>query len=148
MVYDNYVANINNKYPIVKYKIIDEIYTYIGKKSNKHYLFTAKCYTETGNLFQFFKLYKNNDINALDDFNLTQLPYSTNVHSDGNPIYPAVFGPLVTAKKSKVTNLVESLNCQIRHYTSQLHRKTLCYAKSFPNLENKLALIFLSRIIN
>ena len=106
--------------------VLDEIYTYVGKKSSNFYIFTALAY---------------------DSNNNKSLPLAKTYHSDGALVYPQMYGQKSIAKKSVQTNLIESMNSQIRQYVSSSKRKTKCYAKSFDELNKKLAMVVINKIM-
>jgi len=73
---------------------------------------------------------KRKNIESLIDFHL-KLPKAKIYFSDGNFAYENVYGKSIITKKSKMTNLVENLNSQIRDKISYLVRKTKAHSKSF-----------------
>ncbi len=52
-----------------KYMIMDELYTFIGKKRKKYYLWTSIAVTSTKRYFYYYHLSKNKDARALFTFN-------------------------------------------------------------------------------
>lgn len=126
--------------------IIDEIYTYIGKKTKRYYIFTAVGYDDLDSRYPFYYLTQSINYNDLYNFEST-LPAAQSYYSDGALIYNMFFGSKITAQKSVQTNLVESLNSQVRQYVSSVKRKTKCYAKLFSELDKKLAMVIINKIM-
>jgi len=130
--------------------VVDEIYTFIQAKSKKFYIFTASAYPNQNNMkkkYSFFYLSKHKNEADLLHFAQQQLPQAKVYHSDGALIYPMIFGQKSIAQKSKTTNLIESLNFQLRHYTSALKRKSVNFAKQFDEFNKLLSFIFITKII-
>ena len=63
-------------------------------------------------------------------FNL-KLSKAKRYFSDENFAYENVYGKNIITKKSKMTNLIENLNSQIRDKISYLIRKIKTHSKSF-----------------
>jgi IS1 family transposase len=93
-----------------------------------------------------FHLSKNKTIDDLDKF-VSQLPQVEAVYSDKNPVYKKYYGEKNIAKKGIMTNLVESVNSQLRGYCSRLIRKAKSYAKSVNALNDNLCSVFINKII-
>jgi IS1 family transposase len=125
--------------------VIDEIYTYIGKKSTRHYIWTALILHE-GKKYPAFHISKSKNINDLDDF-VRYLPEVKLVYSDGNPTYKEFYEKRNIAEKGVMTNLIESTNAQLRHYCSNLIRKGKTYAKSIDSFKLNLHMIFAKKLI-
>lgn len=127
--------------------IIDEVYTFINnRKNNKYYIFTALGIDKNNNKYPFYHLCNHKNFNDLLNFD-SQIPHSNVVYSDCNPLYAGYYGSINIAKKGVKTNLIESLNSQIRQFNSSLKRKTKCYAKDFDMLNKTLAQTFITKII-
>jgi len=75
------------------------------------------------------------------------LPNVSKVYTDGHYSYNVIFGNKVTMQKSKVTNVIENLNSQIRDKISYLVRRSKAHAKSFEWLDNRLAWFFVNKNI-
>ena len=90
---------------------------------------------------------KNKNYQDLKIFD-SKLPISKLIYSDCNPLYYSFYGSSNIAAKGAKTNIIESLNSQIRQFNSSLRRKTKCYAKSFDLFNNSLAHTFITKIIN
>ena len=126
--------------------IVDEIYVYIGNKQNRYYIFTALGFDAKGCKYPFYHLAKDKNYQDLYRFNQS-LPLANIYHSDGALIYPQLYGQRSIAEKSAQTNLIESMNSQLRQYVSSIKRKTKCYAKSFDELNKKLAMVIINKIM-
>jgi len=122
--------------------VLDEVYVYVGNKTNKAYIWT--CLAKIGNTFyKYFHLSHTRNVEALFDFN-TKLPHTNVIYSDCNFTYANVYGTKNIAEKGIKTNLIESLNSRLRQYCSRIRRRTKGYTKSFENLRNYLAFLFLN----
>ena len=91
---------------------------------------TSIAVTSTGKYFYFYHLSKRKTAYDLFEFHL-DLPNTENVYSDGNFSYDKVYGSKAIMKKSKITNIIENLNSQIRDKISYLVRRSKAHAKSF-----------------
>ncbi|MEA3228680.1 MAG: IS1 family transposase [Campylobacterota bacterium] len=123
------------------YLIIDELYTFIGKKGNKAYIWSAIAVKEDGSLIYLYHLSKRKNNEALEEF-CESLPDVPKVYCDGNMSYGSVFGEKATLEKSVFTNLIESLNSSLRSKISYLTRRSDKHSKSFDWLDYKLANFF------
>jgi len=121
--------------------VLDEVYTYYENKDQKAYIWTCIGFLN-GQTYRYFMLSQRKNMAALWRFK-ARIPDADIVYSDENFSYKAVFGDKNIAKKGAETNLVESLNSQLRQYCSKIQRKTKKYAKSFINLRNQLGFLFL-----
>ena len=130
-----------------KYMVMDELYTFIGKKTKRYYVWTSMAFTSTGKKFYFYHLSKNKDAGALFNFN-QDLPIINKVYTDGCFSYDKIYGSKATLEKSKMTNIIENLNSQLRDKISYLVRRTKAHAKSFHWLDNRLALFFSHKNLN
>lgn len=124
--------------------IIDELYTYISNKKKRFYVWAAVAITITGKKFYYYHLSRNKTTQALFLFN-QDLPKANTIYSDGNFAYDSVYGKKVIQKKSKMTNIIENLNSQMRDKISYLVRRTKAYSKSKNWLDYRLALFFNSK---
>jgi IS1 family transposase len=130
-----------NKY---RYIIIDELYTFIKKKDNKAYIWSAIAVKLDGSVNFFYHLSDRKNAQALKDFN-ESLPEVDTVYCDGNMSYNSVFGDRATMQKSKVTNIIENLNSQLRDNLSYLVRKSKTHSKNRYWFNNRLAFFFLEK---
>jgi IS1 family transposase len=126
--------------------IMDELYTFVQRKSKKYYLWTSIGVTTTGKKFYFYHLSKRKTLEELFNFNL-DLPQVNRVYSDENFSYHNIYGNKVIQEKSGITNVVENLNSQLRDKISYLVRRTKAHAKSSLWLDYRLAIFFVSKNI-
>ena len=126
---------------VFSYIVFDELYTFIGKKSRRYYIWGAVAVTRTGKKYYFYHLSRRKTASELFNFNLS-LPSAPQYFSDGHFAYNNVLGDKVVMEKSAKTNLVENLNSQMRDNISYLVRKSKAHAKSFAWLDARLALFF------
>ena len=124
--------------------IMDELYTFIEKKSQKYYVWTSICITQRGEKFYFYHLSKQKTLYELFNFNLN-LPKVDRVYSDENFAYHNIYGNKAIQKKSKITNIIENLNSQLRDKISYLVRKTKAHSKSSLWLNYRLAIFFIAK---
>ncbi len=120
---------------------MDELYTYIGRKDNKYYVWSAIAITPTGKKFHYYHLSPHKTITDLLEFN-QHLPKVNRVYSDENFAYGNIYGDKVIQEKSVMTNIIENLNSQLRDKISYLVRKTKGYSKSQEWLNYRLAIFF------
>jgi IS1 family transposase len=121
-----------------EYLIIDELYTFVQKKSDKSYVWSAIAVDTNGKKHYYYHLSKKKDNKALIEFK-KQLPEVKKVYCDGNISYNSIFGDKATMKKSVFTNLIESLNNSLRSSISYLTRRSNKHSKCFTHLNRKLA---------
>ncbi|MDO9176991.1 MAG: IS1 family transposase [Agitococcus sp.] len=133
------LALLRIKVPEFKALILDEIYTYVQKKAQKCYIFTAYGITDLGHVVRFGRVFDRVSTRSLERF-LTLLPPAEFYFSDGAPMYGTILGTKVLQEKGVMTNLVESFNAQIRQYLSALRRRTKACAKTKEGMERQLAL--------
>jgi len=123
---------------------MDEMYTFVLKKRKRVYVWTAIAVTQTKRYFYFYHLSHDKGSGALFTFK-DDLPEVERIYTDGHYSYNVIFGSKATMQKSKVTNVIENLNSQIRDKISYLVRRTKAHAKSFEWLDNRLALFFVNK---
>ena len=126
--------------------IMDEMYTFVHRKRKKVYIWTAIAVTRTNRYLYFYHLSRDKGAGALWNFK-DDLPNTPKVYTDGHYSYNAIFGDKATMQKSKVTNVIENLNSQIRDKISYLVRKSKAHAKSFDWLDKRLAWFFVNKNI-
>jgi IS1 family transposase len=119
--------------------VLDEIYSYVGCKARKHYVFTAYGITDTGFVVRYARVFEHCSARSLILF-LRDLPPAQAYFSDGAPMYGHVLTTKVLQEKGVMTNLVESFNSQIRQYVSSLRRRTKAFSKTKAGFEQRLAL--------
>lgn len=126
----------------LKNLVLDEIFSFIGRKKSRVYMWTAWGETASGERLAWYHLDHSKGQDGLARFR-QDLPAARNHFADGNPAYADI--PRCHQQKSGMTNRVESLNAQVRQYVSFLRRKTKGYAKSPVNLSQRLALVFMTK---
>ena len=139
-IYKKLMSSINSKTTFI-YSIIDELYTFIRRKDNEAYVWSAIAVYRYGKQHYFYHLSEKKDNKALQEFQKS-LPNIQTVYCDGNMSYNSIFKEKATMEKSVFTNLVESLNSSLRSKISFLTRKSDKHAKSFDWLDNRLANFF------
>ena len=142
-LYNQFIELLKKSKLVFLYLCMDELYTFVKKKSKRVYVWTAVGVTKTGRKFYFYHLSKHKDAKALFEFNF-DLPKVDKYYTDGHFAYDNVYGEKATQKKSKFTNIVENLNSQMRDKISYLVRKTKAHSKSFEWLDNRLAIFFVN----
>ena len=126
--------------------VLDEIYTFIGRKRDRWYVWTALGFSPSGEKLAWFHVDRSHGTDGLCTF-LQDLPAARVFFSDENPAYLGWLGPRSCPGKGVNTNLVESLNSQVRQYVSRLRRKTKAYAKKLDPLLGSLAMAFIGKIM-
>ncbi len=118
---------------------LDELQTYIGKKTNKIWLWTAldKNYSS-------ILEWELGDRSSKTFEKLWLKVKSWKCYfwiTDGYKVYPQFIpeGDQIISKTSMTR--VEGENGRLRHYLARLHRKTLCYSKSKEMLSLSLELL-------
>ena len=96
---------------------MDGLWTYIGKKSKRRYVWASIAVTQTGKYFYFYHLSKSRDAGSLFTFDF-DLPKVNKIYTDG---------------------------CFSYNKISYLVRRTKAHAKSFNWLDNRLALFFVNK---
>lgn len=124
--------------------VLDEIYTFVGQKGRKFYIFTAYGMTDLGYVVRFAHVYQTVCSYNLRRF-LKLLPPAQAYFSDGASMYGTVLGNKVLQEKNAMTNLVESFNSQLRQYLSNIRRKTKGYAKTHDGLARQIARLILRK---
>jgi IS1 family transposase len=127
--------------------IIDELFTFVETKTKKCYLWASIAVTTSGRYFYFYHLSRKRDHMSLFEFNL-DLPKTQRVYSDGCFSYNKIYGDKAILEKSKITNIIENLNSQLRDKISYLVRKTKAHAKSYEWLNNRIAMFFVNKNLN
>jgi len=79
--------------------------------------------TERGRRFSFYPLSRKKDSKSLFRFNL-ELPKGEKYYTDGRFGYENGYGKRTSLKKSRLTNIVENLNSQMRDKISYLVRRS------------------------
>jgi IS1 family transposase len=125
--------------------IIDEIFTHIDAKDNRYYIWTAFIVHDQVK-YPLFHLSKTKTVDDLDNF-ACQFPKFSYVFSDKNPTYKEYFGKKNIAEKGIMTNVVESLNSQLRHYCSKLIRRSQHGAKTEDGFIQSLLHVFCMKLM-
>ena len=124
-----------------EYSVMDELFTFIEKKSNRFYIWTAIAYTKTGKAFYFYRLSKHRNTDELFEFDL-DLPRVKRVYSDEAFAYDTMYADRAIQGKGAMTNKIENLNSQLRDKISYLVRRTKAHSKSVRWLNYRLAIFF------
>ena len=132
---------------VFQYMIMDELYTFVGKKAKKYYVWASIVVSNSGKYFYFYHLSSEKSAGALLNFN-RDLPYTKVVYSDGCFAYDKIYGSRAIMQKSKMTNIIENLNSQMRDKISYLVRRTKAHSKSKSWLDDRLAMFFVNKNIN
>ncbi len=118
---------------------LDELETFVGKKKNKIWLWTAVDHFRDGILGWVIGDHSADTFQRLwQAISFWQCYFWV---SDGNPVYPIFIpdGDQIVSKTYRTR--VEGENTRLRHYLARLHRQTLCYSKCVKMLENSLPLL-------
>ena len=118
---------------------LDELETFVGRKSNKVWLWTVVDHFQPGILG-----WVVGDHSAQTFQGLWQALAFWQCYfwvSDGNPVYPKFIpnGDQIVSKTYMTR--VEGENTRLRHYLARLHRQTLCYSKSVEMLKHSIRLL-------
>ena len=107
---------------------LDELQTFVGKKKNKVWLWTAVNHKTVG-----IKTWVVGDRSAetfeklwLQASSWQSFWYAT----DGYAVYAKFIDDIKQIVSKTYMTRVEGENTRLRHYLARLHRKTLCYSKS------------------
>jgi len=126
---------------LFEYSIMDELFTFVGTKSNRYYVWTAIAYTTSGKPYYFYRLCKQRTTDELFELEL-DLPKVQRVYSDEAFTYTTIYGEKAIQGKGAMTNRIENLHSQLRDKISYLVRKTKAHAKSADWLDYRLAIFF------
>ena len=121
--------------------VMDELFTFVKRKRDRYYIWTAIAYTKSGKPYYFYRLCKQRDAQELFEFKLT-LPESKRVYSDEAFSYESVYGKKSIRGKGVMTNKIENLHSQLRDKISYLVRRTKAHSKSEKWLDYRLAIFF------
>ena len=119
---------------------LDELQTYIGRKVDKIWIWTAINYNAPGILAMEIGDRSGNTFNKL--WQRIKRWNSRRYFTDGYCVY----ANYIDSQKHRVlpkTQLtrVEGENTRLRHYLARLHRATLCYSKSIQMLKYSVRLL-------
>ena len=118
---------------------LDELETFVGKKQNKLWIWTAVAHFAPGILGWVVGDHSAATFRSL--WNAISVWECYFWVSDGNPVYPGFIptGDHIVSKTYMTR--VEGENTRLRHYLARLHRRTLCYSKSVEMLKHSLRLL-------
>jgi len=108
---------------------IDEMVTYIGKKSPANYSYIIYAINKsTGKIIDFFigRRTKENLKKVVDK--VMQLA-PNKIFTDGLNIYPTLISPNIHFTRKHCINRIERFNLTLRTHIKRLNRKTICYSK-------------------
>ena len=119
---------------------LDELQTYIGRKTDKIWIWTAINHLAPGILAMEIGDRSGSTFNKL--WQRIKIWDSRKYFSDGYCIYAIYIPPgkHQVLPKTKLTR-VEGENTRLSHYLARLHRATLCYSKSIQMLKYSLRLL-------
>ncbi|MDD5372478.1 MAG: IS1 family transposase [Sulfurimonas sp.] len=123
------------------HSIMDELFTFVGNKQNRYYVWTAMVYTQTGKPFYYYRLCPRRTTEELFEFDL-DLPRVDYVFCDEAFTYDKMYADKAIQAKGAMTNIIENLNSQLRDKIAYLVRRTKAHAKSADWLDYKLARFF------
>ena len=103
--YKNYCQTLQKKTQKkpIDYLVLDEIYTFIGEKKNKFYVWTGIGFSSTGEKLCFFHVDSSKGLTGLLNFN-KYLPLANTYYCDGNTAYPWLYGSKCIPGKGVKTN--------------------------------------------
>ncbi len=126
---------------------IDEMVTYIGKKSPANYTYIIYAINKsTGKIIDFFigRRTKENIKKVVDK--LMQLsPHK--IFTDGLNIYPTLISSNIHYTRKHCINRIERFNLTLRTHIKRLNRKTICYSKCIEMLKVCVKLYMLRRYL-
>ncbi len=119
---------------------LDELQTFVGKKSQKIWVWTALNSFKSGILD--FRVGDRSGKTFQLLWSRVEKWSSLAYMTDGYAVYPNFIPPEKhkVVKKTRMTR-VEGENTRLRHYLARLHRSTLCYSKSLEMLEHSVRLL-------
>ena len=118
---------------------LDELETFVGRKQNKVWIWTAVDHFRAGILGWVIGDHSAETFKIL--WLMIEFWQCYFWISDGNPVYPGFIpdGDQIVSKTYMTR--VEGENTRLRHYLARLHRKTLCYSKSLEMLKHSVRLL-------
>ena len=119
---------------------LDELQTYVGRRSDKIWIWTAINHLAPGILAMEIGDRSGQTFARL--WQRIKIWDSQKYFSDGYCIYAIYIPPNKhqVLPKTKLTR-VEGENTRLRHYLARLHRATLCYSKSIQMLKYSVRLL-------
>ena len=118
---------------------IDELQTFIGNKKNKVWLWTVVNHWKPGILLWTLGDRSSSSFQIL--WSTIKCWHSFWYVTDGWKVYPGFIEPEDHLVCKTYMTRVEGENTRLRHYLARLHRKTLCYSKSFEMLSYSIRLL-------
>jgi IS1 family transposase/transposase-like protein len=126
---------------------IDEMVTYIGKKSPANYTYIIYAINKsTGKIIDFFigRRTKEN-IKKVVDKVMQLSPHK--IFTDGLNIYPTLISSNIHYTMKHCINRIERFNLILRTHIKRLNRKTICYSKCIEMLKVCVKLYMLRRYL-
>lgn len=118
---------------------VDELQTFVGKKCNKLWIWTAVNHWQSGVLAWVVGDRSAETFKRL--WCVVKCWHSFWYVTDGYKVCPGFIEALQHLVSKTYMTRVEGENTRLRHYLARLHRKTLCYSKSIEMLECSLRLL-------
>lgn len=118
---------------------LDELQTFVGKKSNKIWIWTAVNHWRAGILAWVVGDRSSKTFKHL--WYIVQCWQSFWYVTDGYAVYPQLIEAASHLVSKTYMTRVEGENTRLRHYLARLHRKTLCYSKSVEMLKYSIRLL-------
>jgi len=124
---------------------IDEMVTYIGKKSPSNYIYIIYAINKsTGKIIDFYIGWRTKEnIKKVVDKVMQLSPHK--IFSDGLKIYPTLIPSNIHHTRKHCINRIERFNLTLRTHIKRLNRKTICYSKCFEMLNVCVKLYMLRR---
>jgi IS1 family transposase len=118
---------------------LDELQTFVGRKRNKLWIWTAVNHKQAGILAWVLGDRSAETFKPL--WRIVQCWHCFFYVTDAWKVYPMFIedGDQIVSKTYMTR--VEGENTRLRHYLARLHRKTLCYSKSIEMLKCSLRLL-------
>ncbi len=119
---------------------IDEIWTFIGNKSNVAWI-TYAIERKSKSIVSFVLGSKTKD-NIQPLVNKLILSAPKHIYTDRLNIYPALIPEAIHKRFQYCTNIIERNNLTLHTHLKRLGRKAICFSKSFSVLLNVLKIYF------
>ena len=137
-------AKVNLNPKKIKYEkiIIDELWSYVQNKKNKQWVIYAIC-AETKEIIGYVLGKRNiSTVKKLKKIFKEKKLIISEICFDNWAAFKKVFRDANVSVGKKFTNLIEGINCYLRHNISRLGRKTCRFSKNLENHIKHLELIF------
>ncbi|MDZ8188424.1 MAG: IS1 family transposase [Nostoc sp. ChiSLP02] len=142
----NWVREMGNTLPnspeyneIPEITQVDELETFVGKKKNKIWLWTAVNKHVSGVIAWVLGDRSKDTFKLL--WQIINCWHSYFYVTDGYPVYPCFISNEDRIVSKTYMTRVEGENSRFRHYLARLHRKTFCYSKSEEMLKLSIRLL-------